>query len=132
MRPDDRGQQRPDELLSPSQMLQNGVGGCKGRAGRAQGWLLTIFRYVGCGHKIESQVDIIGFTMDLACINFGTETLFGRPLGVPLDLAGPTERTFVRAGQQYRNEVCLSQVVRLLEESLAPELRASGFAAVGQ
>ena len=88
-------------------------------------------------HETESQVILngsysIGFTMNLACKDFGIETQFGRALGVPLDLAGLTERTFIRARQQYAGGACLSQVVRLLEDSLAPELRASGFAAVRQ
>lgn len=52
-------------------------------------------------HETESQVILngsynIGFTMDLACKDLGFATQMGRDFGVPLDLAGMTEQTFIR------------------------------------
>ena len=86
-------------------------------------------------HETESQVILngsydIGFTMDLACKDLGFATQFGRELGVPLDLAGLTEQTFIRARQQYGGGAWSSQVVKLLEDALGTDLRAPGFPAV--
>ena len=85
-------------------------------------------------HETESQVILngsydIGFTMDLACKDLGFATQFGRELGVPLDLAGQTEQTFIRARQQYGGGAWSSQVVKLLEDALGTDLRAPGFPA---
>ena len=86
-------------------------------------------------HETESQVILngsynIGFTMDLACKDLGFATQFGRELGVPLDLAGLVEQTFIRARQQYGGGAWSSQVVKLLEDALGTDLRAPGFPAV--
>jgi 3-hydroxyisobutyrate dehydrogenase len=83
-------------------------------------------------HETESQVILngsynIGFTMDLACKDLGFATGFGRQLGVPLDLAGAVEQTFIRARSQYGGGAWSSQVVKLLEDALGTDLRASGF-----
>jgi 3-hydroxyisobutyrate dehydrogenase len=83
-------------------------------------------------HETESQVILngsynINFTMDLACKDLGFATQFGRELGVPLDLAGLTEQTFIRARSQYGGAAWSSQVVKLLEDALGTDLRAPGF-----
>jgi 3-hydroxyisobutyrate dehydrogenase len=83
-------------------------------------------------HETESQVILngsynIGFTMDLACKDLGFATQFGREFGVPLDLAGLTEQTFIRARSQYGGGAWSSQVVKLLEDALGTDLRAPGF-----
>ena len=86
-------------------------------------------------HETESQVILngsynIGFTMDLACKDLGFALEFGRKFGVPLELAGLTEQTFIRARQQFGGEAWSSMVVKLLEDALRTDLRAPGFPAV--
>ena len=86
-------------------------------------------------HETESQVILngsynIGFTMDLACKDLGFALDFGRKFGVPLELAGLTEQTFIRARQQFGGEAWSSMVVKLLEDALRTDLRAPGFPAV--
>jgi len=88
-------------------------------------------------HETEGQVILngsynIGFTMDLACKDLGFATQFGREFGVPLDLAGHTEQTFIRARSQYGGDAWSSQVVKLLEDALGTDLRAPGFPEVLQ
>lgn len=88
-------------------------------------------------HETEGQVILngsynIGFTMDLACKDLGFATQFGRDFGVPLDLAGHTEQTFIRARSQYGGAAWSSQVVKLLEDALGTDLRAPGFPEVLQ
>ncbi len=83
-------------------------------------------------HETEGQVILngsynINFTMDLACKDLGFATMFGREFGVPLDLAGLTEQTFIRARSQYGGNAWSSQVVKLLEDALGTDLRAPGF-----
>lgn len=85
-------------------------------------------------HETESQVILngsynINFTMDLACKDLGFAMQLGRDLGVPLDLAGLTEQTFIRARSQYGGSAWSSQVVKLLEDALGTDLRAPGFPA---
>ncbi len=86
-------------------------------------------------HETESQVILngsynIGFTMDLAVKDLGFATTFGREFGVPLELAGLVEQTFIRARAQYGGGAWSSQVVKLLEDALGTDLRAPGFPAV--
>ena len=88
-------------------------------------------------HETESQVILngsynIGFTMDLACKDLGFATQFGREFGVPLDLAGLTEQTFIRARSQFGGGAWSSQVVKLLEDALGTDLRAPDFPEVLQ
>ncbi|CAB4883140.1 unannotated protein [freshwater metagenome] len=88
-------------------------------------------------HETEGQVILngsynIGFTMDLACKDLGFATQFGRQFGVPLELAGLVEQTFIRSRAQYGGEAWSSQVVKLLEDALGTDLRADGFPAVLQ
>ena len=85
-------------------------------------------------HETESQVILngsydIGFTMDLACKDLGFALQIGRETGVPLELAGLVEQTFIRARQQYGGGAWSSQVVKLLEDALRTDLRAPGFPA---
>lgn len=86
-------------------------------------------------HETESQVILngsynINFTMDLACKDLGFAMQLGRDFGVPLELAGLTEQTFIRARSQYGGGAWSSQVVKLLEDALGTDLRAPGFPAV--
>lgn len=83
-------------------------------------------------HETESQVILngsynINFTMDLALKDLGFAMEYGRAFGVPLDLATMTYQAFLRAHAQYGGQAWSSQVVKLLEDALATDLRASGF-----
>ena len=85
-------------------------------------------------HETESQVILngsydIGFTMDLAVKDLGFALELGREFGVPLELAGRVEPTFLRAREQYGGSAWSSQVVKLLEDELGVDLRAPGFPA---
>ena len=85
-------------------------------------------------HETESQVILngsynINFTMDLACKDLHFAHELGRRFGVPLELAGLTEQTFVRARQCYGGNAWSSMVVKLLEDALGTDLRAPGFPA---
>lgn len=85
-------------------------------------------------HETESQVILngsynINFTMDLACKDLGFALQLGRDFGVPLDLAGQTAQTFVRARAAYGGGAWSSQVVKLLEDAVGTDLRAPGFPA---
>ncbi|MFO1151357.1 MAG: NAD(P)-dependent oxidoreductase [Alsobacter sp.] len=85
-------------------------------------------------HETESQVILngsynINFTMDLACKDLGFAMQYGREFGVPLDLAGMTAQTFIRARSLYGGDAWSSQVVKLLEDALGTDLRAPGFPA---
>jgi len=83
-------------------------------------------------HETESQLVLngsynIGFTMDLACKDLGFATKFGREFGVPLELAGLVEQTFIRGRQQFGGGAWSTMVVKLLEDALRTDLRAPGF-----
>ena len=85
-------------------------------------------------HETESQLVLngsydIGFTMELACKDLGFAMGLGRDLGVPLDLAGVTAQTFIRAREAYGRGAQSTQVVKLLEDALRTDLRAPGFPA---
>ena len=85
-------------------------------------------------HETETQLVLsgsydIGFTMDLACKDLGFAMAMGRETGVPLELAGLVEQTFIRARQQLGGGAWSTAVVKLLEEALGEELRADGFPA---
>jgi 3-hydroxyisobutyrate dehydrogenase len=88
-------------------------------------------------HETESQVILngsynIGFTMDLALKDLGFALQMGREFGVPLEVAGLVEQTFVRSKAQYGGGAWSSQVVKLLEDAVGSDLRAPGFPAVLQ
>jgi 3-hydroxyisobutyrate dehydrogenase len=83
-------------------------------------------------HETESQVILngsynIGFTMDLALKDLHFAHELGREFGVPLEVAGLVEQTFIRARSQYGGNAWSSQVVKLLEDALSTDLRAPGF-----
>ena len=85
-------------------------------------------------HETEGQLILNGsydiqFTMALALKDLGFAMGFGREFGVPLELAGLTEQTFIRAASQYGTEAWSTQVVKLLEDALGTDLRAPGFPA---
>ena len=85
-------------------------------------------------HETEGQLVLngsynINFTMDLACKDLGFATQLGRNFGVPLEVAGLVEQTFIRARSQYGGGAWSSQVVKLLEDAMSTELRAPGFPA---
>lgn len=83
-------------------------------------------------HETESQLILsgsydIGFTMDLALKDLGLAMDYGRELGVPLTLGALVRETFERARAQYGGGAWSTEVVKLLEDALATELRAPGF-----
>lgn len=85
-------------------------------------------------HETEGQLILsgsydIGFTMDLACKDLGFALGMGRTFGVPLELAGLVEQTFIRARQQLGGGAWSTEVVKLLEDALREPLRAPGFPA---
>ena len=85
-------------------------------------------------HETESQVILngsydIGFTLDLACKDLGLARGSAREHGVPLELAGLVERTFVQARERYGGDAWSPMVVKLLEDALGSRLRAPGFPA---
>jgi 3-hydroxyisobutyrate dehydrogenase len=85
-------------------------------------------------HETEGQVILngsydIGFTMDLACKDLGFANQLGRDFGVPLELAGLVEQTFVCARERYGGSAWSPMVVKLLEDALGTDLRAPGFPA---
>ncbi len=85
-------------------------------------------------HETEGQLILngsydVGFTMDLALKDMGFATTFGREFGVPLDLAGLVQQTFVKGRAAYGGAAQSTQIVRLLEDVLGTDLRAEGFPA---
>ncbi len=85
-------------------------------------------------HETEGQLILngsydIAFTMDLALKDLGFAMTFGREFGVPLDLAGLTNQTFVRGKSAYGGGAQSTQIVKLLEDALKTDLRAPGFPA---
>jgi 3-hydroxyisobutyrate dehydrogenase len=85
-------------------------------------------------HETEGQLILngsydIAFTMDLALKDLGFAMEYGREFGVPLDLAGLTNQTFVRGRSAYGGDAQSTQIVKLLEDALGTDLRAPGFPA---
>jgi 3-hydroxyisobutyrate dehydrogenase len=85
-------------------------------------------------HETEGQLILngsydIAFSMDLALKDLGFAMGFGREFGVPLDLAGLTNQTFVKGKAAYGGAAQSTQIVKLLEDVLGTDLRASGFPA---
>lgn len=83
-------------------------------------------------HETEGQLILngsydIAFTMDLALKDLGFALNFGREFGVPLDLAGLTQQTFVKGKAAYGGQAQSTQIVKLLEDVLQTNLRAEGF-----
>ncbi len=85
-------------------------------------------------HETESQVILngsydIGFTMDLACKDLRLARGLGEALGVSLELGALVEATFARAREAYGERAWSTQVVKLIEDACATDLRAPGFPA---
>ena len=85
-------------------------------------------------HETEGQLILngsydIAFTMDLALKDLGFAMNFGREFGVPLDLATLTNQTFIKGKSVYGGSAQSTQIVKLLEDALATDLRAPGFPA---
>jgi 3-hydroxyisobutyrate dehydrogenase len=85
-------------------------------------------------HETESQVILngsydIGFTIELALKDLGFARELGLEHGVPLELAAVVEHAFLRARERYGASAWSPMVVKLLEDALGTELRASGFPA---
>ncbi len=83
-------------------------------------------------HETEGQLILngsydIAFSMDLALKDLGFAMGFGREFGVPLDLAGLTQQTFMRGKAAYGGAAQSTQIVKLLEDVLQTNLRADGF-----
>ncbi len=89
----------------------------------------TSFVFETEGQLILNGSYDIGFTMDLACKDLGLAAKLGRAFGVPLELGGLTEQTFIRARQQLGGQAWSTAVVKLLEDALGTDLRAPGFPA---
>jgi len=71
----------------------------------------------------------VAFNIDLALKDLGFALGFGREFGVPLDLAGMTEQTYVAAKAAYGGEAQSPMIAKLLEDLLSTDLRAPGFPA---
>ncbi len=85
-------------------------------------------------HETETQLVLngsydIAFTMDLACKDLGFAMRLGQQFGVPLDLAGQTMQTFIRARAEYGGTAWSTMAVKLLEDAMKTPLRAPGFPA---
>ena len=85
-------------------------------------------------HETEGQLILngsydIAFTMDLALKDLGFAMNFGREFGVPLDLAKLTNETFIKGRAAFGGSAQSTQIVKLLEDALATDLRAPGFPA---
>ncbi len=71
----------------------------------------------------------VAFNIDLALKDLGFALGFGREFGVPLELAGMTEQTYVAAKAAYGGEAQSPMIAKLLEDLLGTDLRAPGFPA---
>ncbi|MFT7059243.1 MAG: 3-hydroxyisobutyrate dehydrogenase [Pseudorhodobacter sp.] len=71
----------------------------------------------------------VAFNIDLALKDLGFAMGFGREFGVPLDLAGATQQTYVAAKAAYGGEAQSPMIAKLLEDLLSTDLRADGFPA---
>jgi 3-hydroxyisobutyrate dehydrogenase len=69
----------------------------------------------------------IAFNIDLALKDLGFAMQFGREFGVPLELAGMTEQTYVEAKAAYGGDAQSPMIAKLLEDRLDTDLRAPGF-----
>ena len=99
----------------------------------AQAWhAITASSGTSFVHETEGQLILngsydIAFTMDLALKDLGFAMKFGKEFGVPLDLAGLTDQTFVKGKAAYGGDAQSTQIVKLLEDALKTDLRAPGF-----
>ncbi len=89
----------------------------------------TSFVFETEGQLILNGSYDIGFTLDLALKDLGFASELGEDYGVPLELAALVERTFEQAREVYGGDAWSTAVVRLLEDAVGTDLRASGFPA---
>jgi len=83
-------------------------------------------------HETESKLVLSGsynvkFTMDLACKDLGLVNAIAEKLGVPLELGSHTQQIFRRARGLFGSEAQSPEVVRMIEQACALELRAPGY-----
>ena len=83
-------------------------------------------------HETEGQLILngsynINFTMDLARKDLFFAHQMGREFGVPLELGGLTEQIFARARAMYGGGAQSPMVVKMIEDAVGTDLRASGF-----
>lgn len=71
----------------------------------------------------------VAFNIDLALKDLGFALEFGREFGVPLDLAGVTNQTYVAAKAAFGGDAQSPMIAKLLEDLLDTDLRADGFPA---
>ena len=71
----------------------------------------------------------VAFNIDLALKDLGFALDFGREFGVPLDLAGMTNQTYVAAKAAFGGDAQSPMIAKLLEDLLDTDLRADGFPA---
>ena len=71
----------------------------------------------------------VAFNIDLALKDLGFALEFGREFGVPLDLAGVTNQTYVAAKAAFGGDAQSPMIAKLLEDLLDTSLRAEGFPA---
>jgi 3-hydroxyisobutyrate dehydrogenase len=71
----------------------------------------------------------VAFNIDLALKDLGFALDFGREFGVPLDLAGVTNQTYVAAKAAFGGDAQSPMIAKLLEDLLDTDLRADGFPA---
>jgi 3-hydroxyisobutyrate dehydrogenase len=101
----------------------------------AQAWhAITASSGTSFVHETEGQLILngsydIAFTMDLALKDLGFAMNFGEEFGVPLDLASLTQKIFEKGRAAYGGGAQSTQIVKLLEDALATDLRAPGFPA---
>jgi 3-hydroxyisobutyrate dehydrogenase len=72
----------------------------------------------------------VAFNIDLALKDLGFAMGFGREFGVPLDLAGATQQSYIAAKAAYGGEAQSPMIAKLLEDLLGTDLRAPGFPAM--
>ena len=68
-----------------------------------------------------------GFTIALQAKDAHLAYELGREVGVPLEMGGLVEQIIQRARRRYGDEAWSTQIVKLLEDDLGVELRASGY-----
>jgi len=83
-------------------------------------------------HETESKLVLSGsynvkFTMDLACKDLGLVNSIAEKLGVPLELGSHTQQIFRRARGLFGSQAQSPEVVRMIEQACALELRAPGY-----
>ena len=89
----------------------------------------TSFVHETEGALILNGSEDVAFNIDLALKDLGFALDFGREFGVPLDLAGVTNQTYVAAKAAFGGDAQSPMIAKLLEDLLDTDLRADGFPA---